>query len=179
MTTTKALTLVTLALLGAGCGSAGPSTNSSSSSNNPGAAAYRYVNCMRSHGVSGMPDPHVHISGNQVSVVQGLPASAAASPHFKSAQRACRGIIPGPGSSRSEQPGHKQALLAFARCMRARGVAEFPDPNVQGQITSAMLSASGVDLHSRAVYRAAIACAPVTHGAITPAQINQAVNGQH
>lgn len=170
-----------LALLGAGCGSAGPptTTGQSSSSGNPGAAAYRYADCMRSHGVSGFPDPRVSVHGNSVSVIQGLPPSAAHSPRFKSAQKACAGIIPAPGNQAQQQAGHKQAFLAFARCMRTKGLSDFPDPNSQGQITPTMLSAAGVDLRSHTFYRAAIACAPLTHGLITAAQIEQAVSGQH
>ena len=135
---------------------------------------------MRSHGVTGFPDPHVRTNGNEVMVVQGLPPSAVASPHFKSAQRACRGIVPGPGNGpRSEQPGHRAALLAFARCMRGHGVSDFPDPNPQGQITQAMLSGAGFDLHSRPVLHAALSCVGVTHGAVTAAQVQSAVSGSH
>ena len=181
MTTTRPLLVVTLALLGAGCGSAGPGPSpGQSGSSDPGASAFRYADCMRSHGVTGFPDPRVHISGNEVSVMQALPASAAASPRFKSAQRACRGIIPAPGNaSRSDQPGRKAALLAFARCMRTHGVSDFPDPNAQGQITRAMLSGAGFDLHSRPVLHAALNCVGVTHGAVTAAQVQSAVSGSH
>lgn len=179
MTKTSFLIVAMPALLAAGCGSAGPPKSTGQSSSNPGAAAYRYSDCMRSHGVTGFPDPRVSINGNHVSVIQALPPAAAASPHFKSAERACQGIMPGPGNARAEQQGHKQAFLAFARCMRARGVSGFPDPDPHGQITPAMLSASGVDLRSHAVYSAGIACAPVTHGLITAAQVRQATSGSH
>lgn len=181
MQISRPLIVATVALLAAGCGSAGPrpSTGQSSSSN-PGAAAFRYADCMRTHGVSGFPDPHVSVNGNRVSVIQRLPASAAASPRFKSAQRACQGIIPGPGNAvRSDQPERRQAFLAFARCMRAHSVSDFPDPNPQGQITPEMLSASGIDLHSRLVLDAGLGCVGVTHGAITAADVRAAVSGDH
>jgi hypothetical protein len=181
MNTSRPLIVVALALLGAGCGSAGPGpTTGQSAASDPGAAAYRYADCMRSHGVTSFPDPHVRQNGNEIQVVQGLPPSAAASPHFKSAQRACRGIIPAPGNGpQRDQPGHKAALLAFARCMRAHGVSAFPDPNPQGQITRAMLSASGIDLRSHPLLQAALGCVAVTHGAITASQVQSAVNGPH
>jgi hypothetical protein len=133
---------------------------------------------MRTHGVTGFPDPRVRRNGNEIEVVQGLPASAVASPRFKSAERACRGIIPAPGNgSQSDQPGHKAALLAFARCMRAHGMSDFPDPNPQGQITRTMLSAAGLDLHSHPLLQAALGCVGVTHGAITAAQVQAAAAG--
>jgi hypothetical protein len=181
MNTSRPLIVVALALLGAGCGSSGPGPSTGqSASSDPGAAAYRYADCIRSHGVTSFPDPHVRQNGNEIQVVQGLPPSAVASPRFKSAQRACRGIIPAPGNGpRSDQPGHKAALLAFARCMRAHRVSAFPDPDPQGQITPTMLSASGIDLHSHAVLQDALGCVAVTHGAITASQIHSAVNGPH
>jgi hypothetical protein len=133
---------------------------------------------MRSHGVSNFPDPHVSVDGNRVSVMQAVPASDAAAPRFKSAQKACQGIIPGPGSEPDQQQ-HRLAYLAFARCMRAGGMSSFPDPNSQGRITGAMLAAAGVDLTSRAFYRNAIRCAPMTHGLITAADVAQAASGSH
>lgn len=179
MSTSKPLIVVAVALLGAGCGSAGPPA-SSGQSRNPGAAAYRYADCMRSHGVTGFPDPHVHVNGNQVSVIQGLPPSAAASPHFKSAQKACQGIIPAPGNRPTPvSPEKKAALLAFARCMRDRGLSAFPDPNSDGNITSSMLSAAGVDLRSHQFVRDALGCVPVAHGFITAADVQAAGSGAH
>jgi hypothetical protein len=180
MNVSRPLIVATVALIAAGCGSAGPTSSTGQSSpNNPGAAAYRYADCMRTHGVTSFPDPHVHVNGNQVSVIQQLPPSAAASPRFKSAEHACGGIIPGPNNVQSAEAGHKQAFLAFARCMRAHGVSDFPDPTAQGQITREMLSASGVDLQSPLVLDAGLNCVKVTHGLITAADIHEAVSGGH
>jgi hypothetical protein len=132
---------------------------------------------MRSHGVSGLPDPQVRRNGNEISVIQALPSSAAASPQFKSAQRACQGIIPAPSNaSPHDTAERRQAFLAFAGCMRSHGVSDFPDPNPQGQITPGMLSASGIDLHSRLVLDAALGCVSVTHGLITRADVHAAVS---
>lgn len=167
-----------VAVLGAGCGSAAPPANTGQGSNGPGASAYRYADCMRSHGVSNFPNPRVSVDGDRVSVMQAVPASDAAAPKFKSAQKACQGIIPAPGSE-PDQQGHRLAFLAFARCMRAHGMSSFPDPNAQGTITGAMLAAAGVEPTSHAFYRTAIRCAPVTHGLITAADVAQAASGSH
>jgi hypothetical protein len=135
---------------------------------------------MHTHGVPSFPDPKVSSSPGHTSIAMMAPASVVASPRFKSAERACQGIMPGPGSSGgSDQLAHKSAFLAFARCMRARGISSFPDPTAQGQITREMLSAAGIDFHSRVVQRAAFSCAGVTHGVITPADIRAVVSGPH
>jgi hypothetical protein len=179
MKISKPLIVASLALLGAGCASSRPpSSTGPSASSDPGAAAYRYADCMRTHGVTGFPDPHVKVNGNAVSVIQQLPASAAASPAFKSAQHACQGIIPAPSNaSPRDTAERRQAFLAFADCMRAHGVSDFPDPTPQGQITPGMLSASGIDLHSHLVLDAALGCVGVTHGLITAADVHSAVSG--
>jgi len=170
-----------LSTLAAGCGSKGPSTTtgqSAQSSSNPDVtAAYAYARCMRSHGVSNFPDPKVHISGNQGSVGFAVNPSETGSPKFTSAQKACNGILPAPGNSRAEEQAHKQTLLAFARCLRAHGVQDFPDPDVQGNLHLQAVTAAGVDVHSHAFLAAAQACVGVTHGAITMAQIRAGING--
>jgi hypothetical protein len=65
-------------------------------------------------------------------------------------------------------------LISFARCMRARGVTSFPDPNAQGQLHPEQLAADGVDLHAPNVIAAARACVPASDGAVSQAAISQA-----
>jgi hypothetical protein len=137
---------------------------------------------MRSHGLPSFPDPKVSDSNGKVSVMVGVPASAAASPQFQAAQKACQGIMPAPGANQSQsQQGQPptQDLLAFARCLREHGVPKFPDPNRQGQLTLEMINAAGVDMHAPGLLTAARGCVDVTRGAITVAQVERAVNGPH
>lgn len=173
-----------LALAAAGCGSSGPSSgpssggghSSSRAAKNPEQAAYAYARCIRGHGVPSFPDPRVTTTpGGGMSMQQGVPASAGLSPAFKAAQRDCQHLQPGVGSGHVSSGPPKAALLAFARCLRAHGVPHFPDPNGQGQLTGQMLQASGVDLHAPGFLVAAKACVGVTHGAITGAQVEQAI----
>jgi hypothetical protein len=172
-----------LAVFAAGCGSKGPSATTGQSAQNSAntdvTAAYAYARCMRSHGVSNFPDPKVHISGNEGSIGFAVNPSETGSPHFETAQRACQRILPAPSNSRPEQQAHKQALLAFARCLRANGIHDFPDPDVQGQLRLPTVIAAGVDIHSRTFLDAAKACVGVTHGMITMQQIQAGVNGGH
>jgi hypothetical protein len=177
------LVIISAALVAAACASSPSSPNTSgSTSNNPADAAFRYASCIRDHGVSDFPDPQVKTTpgGGAVAVSQAVPAGAGLSPKFKAARNACKGIMPPPGSG---GPGHhgpsKQVFLAFARCLRSRGISDFPDPNAQGQLTLQMISAAGVDLKAPSFLTAAKACVGVTHGAITLADVAQAVNGPH
>ncbi len=68
-------------------------------------------------------------------------------------------------------------MLAFARCLRAHGLTNFPDPTSQGQLNPAMIQSAGVDLHAANVLPAARACVGVTNGTITMADVYRAING--
>lgn len=111
-----------------------------------------------------------------------VPRSAAGSPQFKTAQKACRGIMPAPGNVSpiqlaQQQHAREQNVLAFARCLRSHGVPDFPDPTSKGHLTLQMVTAAGVDLQAPGVLTAAKACIGVSHGAITAADVERAVNG--
>ncbi len=62
-----------------------------------------------------------------------------------------------------------QEALAFARCMRAHGVPNFPDPGSNGQ-----LSGNGIDKHSPQVQSAVGACQSLLPGGNPAAQVAQA-----
>lgn len=142
---------------------------------------------MRAHGVPNFPDPHVSVSSNgtggtAVAVQVGGGAINPKSPAVRAAGKKCNGILPGPGSQSAAQVASQQHtrevdMLSFAQCMRGRGITTFPDPTAQGRLTLAMVNGAGVDLHAPQTLKAALACAPASHGALTPAQIEQAVNG--
>ena len=169
----------------AGCGGNAPpsaSVSGPAASGKPGADAYRYSACMRSHGVSGFPDPVVKVSGNSASVGIHITPAQSNSPSFKSAQKACNHILPGPngnGRSPAEQQARTRALLAFAQCLRTHGFPRFPDPNAQGDLSLQTVAAAGINIHTPALLTAGKACTSVTHGQITPAQVAQAINGPH
>jgi hypothetical protein len=180
MVTSRAFIVFGLAAGVIGCGSSKPPLTAGKAGGGPAAAAYKYAQCMRSHGVPNFPDPRVSTGPGYAKVAVMAPQSAVDSPKFKGAEHACRGILASPSATASsEQLAHKPELLAFARCMRARGVSGFPDPDPQGRITRAMLSAAGVDLRSQQMFHDAMSCVGVTHGVITPAQVQAAVSGAH
>jgi len=170
-----------LAPLAAGCGSNDTTTTTSgNAAQNPAAAAYAYAVCMRTHGVPNFPDPHVSVSPGHAAVGFAVTPSQTGSPRFKSADKACAGILPAPASpaqQRAEQQARKRGLLAFARCARAHGLSGFPDPDQQGRLTLSMLSAAGVDIHSHTFLDAAKACVGVSGGVVSLPQVEAAVRG--
>jgi hypothetical protein len=177
----RPLAIITLALLAAACGSSPGSTGTHQASQNAAEAPFRFAACMRDHGVTNFPDPQVTTTpgGSSVGVKMAVPASAAQSPKFKAAQKACQDILPAPGSSSDRHGPSKHVLLAFAQCLRGHGVSNFPDPDPQGQLTSEMISAAGVNIKAPALFTAGKACVGVTHGAITLADVERAINGPH
>jgi hypothetical protein len=174
-------------LLAAGCGASSnnPGSGATLSSHGIAADAYRYAACMRKHGVPNFPDPKVSTgptSGSvKVAIVAGAPNGVnPKSPAVAAADKACKGIIPPPQSaSQTAAQQHQRAvdLLSFAQCLRAHGLHDFPDPNPQGRLTLQMITAAGVDLHAPQTLVAAKACIGASHGAITPADVERAVNG--
>jgi hypothetical protein len=174
-----------VALLLAACGgsSNNPSTNGGKSPSPASFAAdaYKHAECMRRHGVPNFPNPQIVNTTTQHEIRQALPQSVGESPQFKTAQNACKGLLPephngGPGEDAAEQRSHTKTFLALARCLRSHGVQGFPDPNAQGQLSLTTIRAAGVDLQAPSFLTAAKACVGVTHGAITLAQVEQAVH---
>lgn len=176
--------IVLPAALAAGCGSSGPSTtNTATTQNGAGDAArtaFAYARCMRSHGVPSFPDPHVSVSPGRVAVGFRVTPAETRSPRFKSADHACQRIVPAPNNpTPAQQRARTAGLLAFARCVRANGVAGFPDPDAQGRLTLEMVSAAGVDIHAQKVLDAAKACVGASHGAVKLADIEAAESRAH
>jgi hypothetical protein len=77
---------------------------------------------MRSNGVPSFPDP----GGGAGLVVPNTINPA--SPAFRTAQRACQALMPGPGARGRATGQQKAAMLSLSRCMRAHGISRFPDP---------------------------------------------------
>jgi hypothetical protein len=130
---------IVVGVLIAGCGgSSSPDLLGHSSVSQLRAQFVGYAACMRSHEVAGYPDPQVSASGNTVSVRISPGSANPNSPGFKSADRACHRLLPnggvqgGPGSTSAAQQAQE---VAFADCMRSRGVPGFPDPGRDGVFT--------------------------------------------
>jgi hypothetical protein len=186
-TTIVAVTLV--ALLAAGCGggsSSSPgvaSVTSSTTTAAPPAAQNGLVafsRCMRSNGLPNFPDPQAFTGGNAKLTVHGLGNG----PHVQAAMNACGHLLPTRGGAPPQTAQQERTQIAdelsFARCMRSHGVAGFPDPTAQGQLSIAMVQAHGIDVHSPVVLQVVHTCLPASHGALTPAKVREALaNAQH
>jgi hypothetical protein len=169
-----------------GCGGTNNNNNPSAgtaSSQNFVADAYRYSACMRSHGVPSFPDPHVvaNTPGHQAIGIHPMSKAFVNTPQFKVAREACKGIMPGPENgnpkeAKEQEHARGRYMLAFAQCLRSHGVAGFPDPTAQGELKPETVRAAGVDLQAPSFLVAAKACVGVTHGALTVAQIEQAIH---
>lgn len=178
-----ALIMVGGAITAAGCGTAAkpPPNAGNGSPKDDVSAAYKFSRCMRDHGVTNFPDPRVVSSPGHQSVGIAVTPTLTGSPAFKSAQKACQGIMPGPGPggnggpSPQQMAAHVKGMVSFASCMRSHHVPTFPDPTTQGQLTPAMLSAAGIDLHAPAFRAAAIACVPASEGQLNAAQVAHAL----
>jgi hypothetical protein len=174
-----------LALLAAGCGGGGSprvatvaasTTTATTTTQNQLSGLVGFSQCMRSHGVPNFPDPQRFVGGNVKLTIHQLGPSQAA-------MSACSHLLPTTGGG---QPETAQQLrirradaLSFAKCMRGHGVSHFPDPTAQGDLTTGMVQAQGIDVHSPAVLRVVQTCLPASHGALTPAKIREALNNAH
>jgi hypothetical protein len=174
---TSIVAVAAVSLLAAGCG--GSSSTTAATTTTPTQnGALAYAACMRSHGVSKFPDPTGSGEIHKQAVVSAL--QAVGNSQAEAAQTACihvNGGGPGTGQSAAQSQARTAAMLAFAQCMRRRGFANFPDPTSQGQLSPQMVTTAGIDLHQPAVLKAGLACASVTHGVLTRAAVERAVNG--
>jgi hypothetical protein len=126
--TAVALVLIATTIPIGACGSSAPAGTSSGDHTAANAQkAVKFAECMRSNGVSKFPDPEASGSFTIDGVVNGSSLDPN-SPGFKRAISACRDLEPAgfTGGTRSAQ--QKQAALEFAKCIRANGVKDFPDP---------------------------------------------------
>ena len=79
---------------------------------------------MRSHGVTGFPDPGQEGFALPSTINQ-------QSPSYHAAQRACAKLQPGPIGGAPKPSARVRALdVEFSKCMRKHGLTDFPDPTV-------------------------------------------------
>ena len=115
-----------------------------------------YISCLQTHGVH-IPDPVAGGNGGAGSATHNGSGVNQNSPQFRRAQRACRALLPkgaGPVIITTQQ---QVDYLRAARCMRAHGVPEFPDPVFAGGGVH-FPQPRGVNIHSPQVQRAVATC---------------------
>jgi hypothetical protein len=134
------------AVLVAACGGAGPangvaalpspsaaggSSAKPSASVDPKTAMLAFSQCMREHGVTNFPDPQANGSLT-ISFDASKGDVDPNSPTMQAAQTACEALMPKSSESSADQKQHYAQALAFSKCMRDHGVANFPDPQQAG-----------------------------------------------
>jgi hypothetical protein len=134
-----AAVVASLALLAGGCGDGGSSgtavasvpTGSPSASQPRGQAQpgdlVKYAQCMRSHGVPNFPDPSAQGALDVDARKLGIDPQG---PVFKAAEEACRSLQPqgGPPPDPKQAEEAQRQLLAYSKCMRSKGISDYPDP---------------------------------------------------
>jgi hypothetical protein len=120
---------IAIALLGGvaivGCGSTGASSAANSV---PPRYAFQFSRCMRGHGVPNFPDPGP--TGYRFTPGSGITQS----PAFNGALDACEKYLPPSGHLPPTPESVRLEEIALAKCMRAHGVPNFPDPDANGDI---------------------------------------------
>ncbi len=155
-----------LALITTACG-AGAGPGSSGHGGAPAASGQMaFATCMRAHGISDFPDPKgggsnstMQITRNRVQI-DGVTLKETQA-QFQPAQKACRNVAGASTQNAGGPPNAKlqQAALAFAQCMRAHGVPNFPDPKVGS--TSVLITTkkgAGINPNSPTFKAAQTAC---------------------
>jgi hypothetical protein len=116
-------------LLAAACSGSPPSTHSGAAANTAGSAASKqraYASCMRSHGVANFPDPDSGGGFDKATLAQ----LAASNSQYRAANQICGHLLPAGSSGRTpaEELQEWSGMLKYARCMRAHGEPNWPDP---------------------------------------------------
>jgi hypothetical protein len=84
-----------------------------------------FAHCMQTHGVPDFPEP------NSQGLFTGINPNE---PGFQAAQNHCNHILPNDGQPTAAQTAQAVAqALKMSQCMRAHGIAGFPDPQVSHQ----------------------------------------------
>ena len=119
-----------------------------------GSGPIAFSSCMRSNGVANFPDP----GSGGVIPKESLQQLGVSSSRFQTAQQACRHLLPNGGQppSQAERQQARTLGLEFARCVRAHGVPNFPDPDSTGRIPDP--ASVGIDQGSPRFQAANTAC---------------------
>ena len=110
--------LALIGLLATACG--GGSSPAAGGAGSPVQAALAYARCMRAHGVPDFPDPDSHGQFN----VKGHSASS----QETAANQVCHHLL-NVGGQVDQRQQALGPLLKYARCIRAHGLPNFPDPH--------------------------------------------------
>jgi len=92
-------------------------------------APIKFSQCMREHGLPWFPDPQADSGGLQIKIPKGQDKAK-----VDAAMEACKKLMPNGGEPPKLDPQMIEQARQMAKCMRANGVPNFPDPDANGQI---------------------------------------------
>jgi hypothetical protein len=146
----------------AACG-AGSKPKTTAAASDP---QFQLAQCMRAHGAPNYPDP-VHGAGGEGFSIRATPDSSVISvngipfsgPAFQSAVKTCK-LFGGGSGPPAVSESQKQQEFAFARCIRAHGVPNFPDPVFPAGGGIERPDVPGLNRNSPAFQKAIKACNP-------------------
>jgi hypothetical protein len=160
----------------AACGGSGPSGASTSSITKAG---LKFAACVRVHGVPDFPDPPSVTAGATQTDATAPPAPSESAQVVQRAEDECQryeAAAQGPVVSSAQLAKLKAGALAYARCVRAHGVPNFPDPTVEtgtGGRGAGITPPFGTGAHAReearspALQAAIKTCSPLVNN-VTP-----------
>jgi hypothetical protein len=126
-----AAAVLTLLLAGCALGPIGRPAAAATPSANPAAVYRQFAQCIRTHGLPDFPDPVLDAQGHPQ-----LPDSVQQPPD--AIMQACSSVLNQlPASSRGSgaQRPNPAEMRRFAQCLRAHGIEDWPDPNLDGSFT--------------------------------------------
>ena len=147
-----------IALLAVACGGSGSARSVSSLTRSLYGQSLAFADCMHAHGAPEFPGPELGPGG---SLIQPLapPHGMLSSPGYDRAFRACEQLAPVSRGLRARYRARIGQALSVAACMRAHGIAGYPDPApIDGGIHVPDLWAIGVDVHTPQFAAAGDAC---------------------
>jgi hypothetical protein len=127
------------------------------------AKALKFSQCMRTHGITGYPDPRAN--GRQITISIHLTRGSDLNPHsprFQAAQNACKSFMPSGNLTAAQKAAANAKALRYSACMRSHGISSYPDPNGQGTIVVA--AGGGIDPTSPQFKNAQKACQRLDDG---------------
>jgi hypothetical protein len=91
-----------------------------------------YSQCVRTNGVPDFPDPPSN-GKPRFPAAQQLGVSSS---KLQAAENACQHLQPdgGSGPTQAQVQQYRNTMLVYARCMRAQGISDFPDPDSRGHL---------------------------------------------
>ncbi|WP_141704175.1 hypothetical protein [Planobispora rosea] len=141
-----------VATAGGAASSTGPSASPSASAQEDGV---KFARCMRENGID-MPDPEP--GGERVKITGKVDKNK-----LDKAHEACREYAPEAMRNPVDDPGARDALLAFARCMRENGI-DVPDPDFSGDGVGIKIGGPELNPHSPEFEKAHKACEKLLPG---------------